>query len=259
MRDAIPSVYLVGRTQLDHVGVNEYFLDIGKPAWEPDVEISDGENLVEMAGRMCYRSWEPWNPEKPLATNPNVKKVRKGNKKYLGNILNHGHGSILEHVNMTFIARDVSRVFTHQLVRHRAGMAYAQESFHYVRLDNISMWLPDDLKRNRKAKEIFYRIIETLEDAQLDLADAFDIENIKDFHIKKQLTTLFRRLAPTGIATSIMFTANIRALRHMIEMRTPIHNDIELCLVFDMIAQICKAEYPNFFQDMERIEDDPHG
>ncbi len=143
MKKVEPKIFLVAQTTLVHGGLDMYLQDIGGPDWQPDPEASEGETLIEAAGRMCYRSWAPWDPEKPEATNPNVTNVRQGNKPYMANIIKSGHGSIMEHVNMTFIARNVSRVFTHELVRHRAGFAYSQESLRYVRLNDLSIWLPE--------------------------------------------------------------------------------------------------------------------
>lgn len=148
---------------------------------------------------------------------------------------------------MTFICRNISRVFTHELVRHRAGCAYSQESLRYVRLTNLSFWVPPE---GKQAEAELVEVVELLEKAQLKLADIYDIDNMKNFSKKKQLTSMFRRIAPIGLATQIMFTANIRALRHMISMRTAKHAEIEIRVVFDKVARLCKQTYPNFFQDM---------
>jgi thymidylate synthase (FAD) len=247
-----PKVYLVAKTMLVNQGLNEYLKDIGDPDWSADKKVSDGENLIEAAGRMCYRSWQPYDENKPNATNPNVGQVRKGNKEYLENVLSSGHGSIMEHVSLTFICKGVSRVFTHELVRHRVGMAYSQESLRYVRLDNLPFWLPETVKENSDAEKKFTDVIDFLENVQGDLLSIFNFANIKDFNKKKFLTSMFRRLAPIGLATSIMVTGNLRAWRHIIAMRTSIHAEEEIRLVGNQIAKICKKEYPNIFQDMEK-------
>ncbi|MFO7838468.1 MAG: FAD-dependent thymidylate synthase [Desulfosalsimonadaceae bacterium] len=249
-----PGVYLVAKTQLVHEGLDAYLRDIGSPDWEPDGSVSDGENLAEAAGRMCYRSWQPYDPEKPEATNPNVGRVRRGNAGYLGNVLKSGHGSVLEHVNMTFICRNVSRVFTHELVRHRAGMAYSQESLRYVRLDDLAFWMPEAARSNQEAKEKFETVIDFLENTQKELAQIFGIEDSADFAEKKHLTSMFRRLAPIGLGTSIMVTGNLRAWRHIIGMRTSPAAEEEIRIVAGRIAAVCKREYPNIFQDMELDE-----
>lgn len=251
----LPRVYLVAKTMLVSEGLSAYLKDIGNPDWQSDSSVSDGENLIEAAGRMCYRSWQPWDPEKPEASNPNVSQVRRGNDRYLANVLKSGHGSVLEHVNATFICRNVSRVFTHELVRHRAGMAYSQESLRYVRLDNLPVWIPDSAGTNPKAEKKFREVIDFLENTQKELADIFGIDDMDDFTTKKTLTSMFRRLAPIGTATTIMVTGNLRAWRHIISMRTSLHAEEEIRLVGNQIAKICKKEFPNVFQDMFRDDE----
>lgn len=249
MRAVTPTVFLISKTS--DLEISKYLEAIGGPAWHPDEKVSDAENLVEAAGRMCYRSWEPFNTNKPDATNPNVTRVRKGNTAYLQHILETGHGSVLEHANMTFILKDVSRVVTHELVRHRAGCAYSQESLRYVRLTDIKASIPDCFANNPEALALFTSTIEHLEFVQSQLAEIFKTDlSGTDFARKKELTSAFRRLAPIGLATSITFTANIRALRHVIKMRTSLAAEAEIRLVFKKVAEICKSEYPNFFQDM---------
>lgn len=245
-----PQAYLVAKTMLVPEGLNAYLKDIGNPDWRTDTSVSDGENLIEAAGRMCYRSWQPYDPAKPEASNPNVTNVRRGNDRYIANVLKSGHGSVLEHVNATFIFRNVSRVFTHELVRHRAGMAYSQESLRYVRLDDIPVWIPDSARENPEAEKKFREVVDFLENSQKELAEIFGITDIQDFSSKKMLTSMFRRLAPIGTGTTIMVTGNLRAWRHIIAMRTSVHAEEEIRLVGGRIAEICKREFPNVFQDM---------
>jgi thymidylate synthase (FAD) len=245
-----PKVYLVAKTMLEQDGLDAYLRDIGSPDWKPDPGVADSENLVEAAGRMCYRSWQPYDPEKPEATNPNVTNVRQGNPAYLENVLKSGHGSVLEHASLTFICRNVSRVFTHELVRHRAGMAYSQESLRYVRLDNIPFWIPDSARANAQAKNKIEEVVDFLEKTQKELSEIFGMAGISDFTTKKQLTSMFRRLAPIGLGTTIMVTGNLRAWRHIIEMRTSTHAEEEIRIVVGKIAEICKNLFPNVFQDM---------
>ena len=249
MRAVEPQVFLIAKTS--DLEMDSYLESIGSPEWEPSNDVSAAENLVEGAGRMCYRSWEPFNSSKPDATNPNVTRVRKGNHAYLEHILSTHHCSVLEHASMTFILKDVSRVVTHELVRHRAGCAYSQESLRYVRLTDIKASIPECFKGNAEALALFGGTIEHLEYVQSRLAEIYkDDLASSDFGRKKELTSAFRRLAPLGLATSITFTANIRALRHIIDMRTSLGAEAEIRTVFKMVAEICKREYPNFFCDM---------
>lgn len=243
-----PRVYLVGQTVMDPDAVAVYLKDIGADEWVPDLTISDGENLAEMAGRMCYRSWQP-------LMNPNVTKVRQGNDSYLKHVLEVGHESLLEHIQLNFIFKDVSRVFTHELVRHRVGTAYSQESGRYVRLTDIGFRIPECIEENEEAKAIFEDLVEQMEDAQKKLSDVFKIDDEKKFAVKKALTSAFRRIAPIGLSTSIFFSVNIRELRHIIQLRTSMGAEEEIRFVFDEVASLVKMKYPNFFQDINKNDD----
>jgi thymidylate synthase (FAD) len=232
--------------------MRQYLTEVGGEAWlerrlnEADGTPRAGELLVEFAGRTCYRSWEP-------GLNPNVTKVRTDQREYFGNILSSAHGSVLEHANWSFALRDVSRTFTHELVRHRAGSAFSQESLRYVRLTDIGFRVPPALEPMR---EQVLSIVEQLEELQVSAASALGMdEEGVPFHVKKEVTSALRRLAPMGLSTDIVWTTNARTLRHVIEMRTAEGAEEELRLVFDLVAQAMRAEAPGLFQDFTRGED----
>jgi thymidylate synthase (FAD) len=264
-------VFLIARPSIDIDGMRGYLRDVGGESWlqmrldaagaasatgtaseggasrpaEP-AELNAGELLVEFGGRACYRSWEP-------GLNVNVTKVRTDQREYFANILRSAHGSVLEHANYSFALRNVSRSFTHELVRHRAGSAFSQESLRYVRLTDIGFRVPPALEPLR---ERVLSIVEQLEEFQRSAAGelGLDAEGVP-FHVKKEVTSALRRLAPIGLSTDIVWTANARTLRHVIEMRTAAGAEEELRLVFDVIARIMQAEAPGLFQDFTRAED----
>jgi thymidylate synthase (FAD) len=252
MRETTPSVFLIARPSLDLEGIRGYLDDVGGGSWlegrlsESDAGPNPAELLIEFAGRACYRSWEP-------GLNPNVTKVRTDQEEYLGNLLRSLHGSVLEHANYSFAFRSVSRVFTHELVRHRAGSAFSQESLRYVRLTNIGFRVPPALE---PVREEVINLVEQLEEFQVSAAEKLGIdEDGLPFAVKKEITSALRRLAPIGLSTDIIWTANVRTLRHVIEMRTAEGAEEELRTVFDQVARIMCAEAPKLFQDFSRTED----
>jgi hypothetical protein len=142
---------------------------------------------------------------------------------------------------------------THELIRHRAGSAFSQESLRYVRLTDIGFRVPPALEPVRQQ---VISIVEQLEEFQVTAAKELGIEEDGvPFHVKKEVTSALRRLAPTGLSTDIVWTANARTLRHVIEMRTAEGAEEELRLVFDKIARIMQSEAPGLFQDFSRTED----
>lgn len=268
MHETVPQVFLIARPSIDVEGMRGYLRDVGGESWlERRLEeaggaggaigagesprgmpegVNGGELLVEFGGRACYRSWEP-------GLNPNVTKIRTDQRDYFANILRSAHGSVLEHANWSFALRNVSRVFTHELVRHRAGSAFSQESLRYVRLADIGFRVPPALE---PVREQVLSIVEQLEEFQVSAAAELgvDAEGVP-FHVKKEVTSALRRLAPIGLSTDIVWTANARTLRHVIEMRTAEGAEEELRLVFDIIARLMQAEAPGLFQDFVRQDD----
>jgi len=246
MKIVEPKVYLIGETRLLEDELQLYLEEVGAPEWKTDAN-SDIEKLAEVMSRLCYRSWKP-------GLNPNVVKVRQGNEDYLKHILEVGHGSVLEHGVLNFILADVSRVFTHELVRHRVGVAISQESLRFVRLTDLKAWAPSCFQNHPKRDEVmekFVEVVEYLEKKQKELAELLDVADQKRFEQKKELTSAMRRLAPDGLATTIGWSVNIRTLRHVIEMRTAPGAEEEIRLVLGKIAEKAKIRYPNLFGDYE--------
>ncbi len=248
MKFTAPKVFMLAETVTHHNGIAHMIDALGGDGkgWINKRVIphpAEGELLIEAAGRLCYKSFE-------VGMNPNISKIREGNDVYIGNILKSGHGSVLEHSTVTFAFIDVSRVFTHEIVRHRAGTAFSQESLRYVRLDELSVWLPEVFMEGSQAEQFFSKTVEACEKGYGRLAELFDIKNMKKFDLKKKLTSAFRRIAPIGLATNIVVTCNHRAWRHIIEMRTSPHAEEELQLVIGQVAGILKERFPNIYQDM---------
>ncbi len=255
MRETTPTVFLICRPSVDVGAMRAYLDDAGGTSWlerrlasdEDDRgRHNDAQLLIEFAGRVCYRSWEP-------GLNPNVTRIRHDQREYFANLLSSLHGSVLEHANYTFAFRSVSRVFTHELVRHRAGSAFSQESLRYVRLTDIGFRVPAALE---PVREQVLSIVEQLEEFQVTAAQKLGLdEEGLPFAVKKEVTSALRRLAPIGLSTDIVWTANVRTLRHVIEMRTSPGAEEELRTVFDEVARIMQAEAPDLFQDFNRGAD----
>jgi thymidylate synthase ThyX len=136
---------------------------------------------------------------------------------------------------------------THELTRHRAGSAFSQESLRFVRLRDIPFRIPDSLESLRPQ---IISILETLEDFQITAAGHFGLDQEgKSFHEKKEITSALRRLAPEGLSTMIVWTANVRTLRHTIQARTDPGAEEEIRYVFDKIGRIMLQEAPLLFGD----------
>jgi thymidylate synthase (FAD) len=252
MRETAPKVHLVARPSINIDGMRAYLSEVGGAEWleerlgQAAGEPNAAELLVEFAGRACYRSWKP-------GLNPNVTRVRTDQGQFFANLLESAHGSVLEHATYTFAFREVSRVFTHELVRHRAGSAFSQESLRYVRLTDVGFRVPSSLEPIR---DQVISLVEQLEEFQRSAAEALGLdEDGVPFDVKKEVTSALRRLAPLGLSTDIVWTANVRTLRHVVEMRTAPSAEEEMRLVFDYVGRLVRRKAPGLMQDFVRQDD----
>lgn len=250
MRETQPGVELIARPSIDFEALERFLKTQGGETWlarRIDAEETNpGQLLIEASGRACYRSWEP-------GLNPNVSRVRTDQDQYFLNLMRSGHGSVLEHANYSFVLYDISRIATHEIVRHRAGSAFSQESLRFVRLQDLPFRIPESMESMRPR---IVALLEEMERFQLEAAEHFGLDKEgKPFHEKKEITSAMRRLAPEGVSTVLFWTANIRTLRHVIQMRTDPGAEEELRIIFDKVGRIMLEEAPLLFGDFTITED----
>jgi thymidylate synthase (FAD) len=238
-----PRVYLLAHTAIEQEGVASWLDSLSGSKCLDHVAGDDAERLIELAGRRCYRSFD-------VGLNPNISRIRTESAAYHKNVLESRHGSVFEHATSTWAFEGVSRVFTHELVRNRAGNAFSQESLRYVRLsDGIPFWTPPEIESNAEGAALFDKAVAQMEEWQRELSRIYGVDEMKDFAAKKKLTSAFRRIAPDGLGTGIVFTANMRSLRFAIEQRTSRHAEMEIRIVFNLVAKIAARKWPMLFQD----------
>jgi len=244
-----PKVFLIAESKVDYGQLKEMLTEVGGDTalqWftkTKEASKSEGELLTEVSGRICYKSFG-------LGLNPNVTKIRQNSQDYIDNTLAKGDGSIFEHATCTFAFLNVSRILTHELVRHRTGVAISQESLRYVRPTSLKFWLPPDLES--KSKEI-KSIVEDIEKDYRRLESSFEWDKL-NFDVKKRITSALRRILPDGLTTSIIWTANHRTVRHVITMRTAEGAEVEIRYVFDKVARMMKERFPLIYADFEYKE-----
>jgi len=251
MRWVEPRVYKIGESRINREEAARFLKDIGAQEWlerqpwyaaGPNDPVNSAEAITEIAGRACYKSFG-------VGLNPNITKIRQDSKEYLANVLMKGDGSIFEHPVIQFVFHGVSRVFTHELVRHRAGVAISQESLRYVRPTELQMTMVpgSELSRMKNLDE-FSRALEANYAMYEKLASDTIRADMK-FDEKKAWTSALRRMLPDGIATTIVWSANHRTLRWVLEMRTAPGAEVEMRYVFDKVGEILLRDYPLIYQD----------
>lgn len=237
-----PAAFLIAETQVHEPTMAHALQMLGVDNWKSDAT-DDASLLTEFAGKSCYMSFD-------TSLNQNLTRVGgRNNRDYIQQgIIATKHGSVLEHSTVTFFLVNVSRVVTHEIIRHRAGTAFSQTSGRYVRTDKVDMYLPDDIAANPAAVVIFERAKAQMEADAAELAEVTGIAS-KTFGIKKKLTSAFRRLIGNGQANHIVVTANHRAWRHMIELRTDPNAEEEIRYIFAKISKQLRSAFPAIYAD----------
>jgi len=260
-----PSIYLVGRQQVNVPELDLFLSEAGSPLWDTDTHRA-GESLVETAGRLSYMSFAKPRPG--------------GNKAYIGHILEVGHGSVLEHAVFNMIFTGVSRSLTHELIRHRAGMSYSQLSQRFVDESNVGFVVPpammplyiqyrDWIENGRDAcseeemrlfRRCQYWIEQRLEDIEeyeywANHLETSSQETDKTLR-RKQAREAARSVLPNCAETKIFVTANARAWRHFLEMRGDAGADREIRRLAVAVLNVFQEESPNLFGDYAIVVED---
>jgi len=178
------------------------------------------EELLEHAGRVCYRSQSRGDPGKFLQAR-----------------LREGHESLIEHASVTFEISGISRACSHQLVRHRLA-SYSQESQRYCDMTNAQFVIPPDIAANPRAMEVWNGVMDEIKAAYREL---------RGLGIRKENA---RFLLPNATATRIVMTANFREWRHIIKLRTDPAAQWEIRELAHRVLDILYQVAPSVFQDL---------
>jgi thymidylate synthase (FAD) len=231
----------VGRQTVDPDALSRFLADHDVTTWTTDTEVA-GEKLVEVAGRLCYMSFRAPRPG--------------GNSAYIGHILEVGHGSVLEHAVFNLIITGVSRSFTHELVRHRAGFGFSQLSQRFVDESACEFVEPDAIAADPELHRVWLEAVTASQRAYRVLADglAARFAAIPDRTLRrKKAREAARSVLPNATETKIFVTANARSLRHFVEMRGDPAADVEIRKVAVATLRLLQTDAPNLFGDY-RIE-----
>lgn len=242
MKFVEPKVFLIGYTCPNTEALFDYlqFTDqadfIGDWKQAAQDGVHPGEALCSFYAKLCYKS---------LVTgkNKNITRTRD----IINNIestFDSKHGSVFEHCQLNFVITNCSRVFTHELVRHRVGTAFSQTSGRYVRGDSIDFIFDPILEPVREDGEILLKIIE---EAYHQMVKKLNLDNEKDFNIKKKKTSALRRFLPNGQSNEMGFSVNLRQIRHIVEMRSSRHAEWEIRFVTDQMYRLLKSKFPMMF------------
>lgn len=212
-----------------------------------------GSYLAEFAGRACYGSWDKPNPA--TATN----------EAYLRHIQEVKHTSVMEHGSASFYIQHVSRSLTHELIRHRVGMSYSQQSQRYVKADKeqypvipplyVNSWEWDKAQSISETQGLVENVWNTCVSAYADLVDIWEErlgrEGIIGTEQKKRAREAARCVLPNMTPTAITVTGNHTAWRHFLLLRGSTGADAEIREMAVCLYGLLSDLEPNLYQDIK--------
>jgi thymidylate synthase (FAD) len=225
----------------------------------------DPEAVVALGAKMCYSN----------AGNDNLMQKLSPEEvdRFVGMLVNIGHESPIEHVSFTFVVEGVSRVLTHQLVRHRIA-SYSQKSQRYVNEGQFEYIVPGPIKDIPAARKVYIEAMEsaqdyyntlydilypTLTDKALDTyAEAQNIHRtdipLPEFNAmanacKKKAGENARYVLPNACETKIMLTMNARSLKHFFNERCCERAQDEIRAMAVLMLKECKKVAPVLFKN----------
>ena len=185
------------------------------------------EKTVAMSARLCYSPIGAAQLEEKITDEQAAKLVRK--------LVEMGHFSTLEHVTFTFAIEGVSRVLTHQLVRHRIA-SYSQQSQRYVKEHDFETILPLSIAARPAEREKFEKLMSEIRTLYTEWAEmGIPAEDA-------------RYILPNAAETKIVVTMNVRSLYNFFRLRCCTRAQWEIrALAEKMLAEV-KEVAPVLFE-----------
>ena len=236
-------IYTICKPALEFKEIED-FLHNEKTLWRRTEGANSAEELIELSGRLCYFSFgESQSP--------------RSNGEYIRNLIENGHESVLEHSVWSFIVTGISRAFSHQLVRHRAGFSFSQLSQQYHDEGNASFVLPYGLEDREDILEKWSAVTNEMLTAyrkiQVALIGSRKLETIPKEELRA-IRSISRSVLPNATETKIAVTANTRALRNFIKTRGRTIGDLEMRKFCCQLLAEMKGHCPAAFYDLNVVE-----
>lgn len=233
--------YIVNKPAFDVDAFLSFLRDEGT-SWQRSSGAKLAEELVEIAGRICYLSFGP-------------DQSNTSNSEFVKKLIESKHETVLEHVSWTFLVTGISRALTHQLVRHRVGFSFSQLSQEYHdEIDNEPVE-PPIIKNHPEIRNIWQYAIKTSKDAyrqilnHLEESNTFNDPSKSKKEQKQTARSIARSVLTNATETKIMVTANARAWRHFFEVRGSAPNNEEMRKLAARLLRHLQKEAPALFFD----------
>lgn len=240
---------------------------LGHPDYPIPADGNDAVKIGAFAAKGCYDSFG---------------ENGRANEKNQAAILEHAHGSVLEHINYTLFVEGITRGLSLESNRHRQ-LAVSQRSTRYTAEEDAAIVLEPFYATLYEKYQTFLNDptvddISGIDNFNLDelnfialhlnaLQGSFDSYNtdvnqlmkmnplkLTGFDLRKWARGKARNLLPHALETRITYTGNLRAWRWFIESRSDKHAEPEIRRLAVEIFNVLKAEVPLYFEDFEVSE-----
>ncbi len=188
----------------------------------------DPETTVALAARLCYS---------PVSIGDLRDRLSGSDiRKFLEKILTLGHLSVLEHASFTFGIEGVSRVTTHQLVRHRVA-SFSQQSQRYVsHKEMFQVVIPPSISADPMMEEKFSSLLRELHRLYGEMVESgIPAEDA-------------RYVLPNATETKILATMNVRELLHFFRLRCCERAQWEIRAMAVEMLKLAKSVAPILFE-----------
>ena len=180
---------------------------------------------IETMARTCYDS--------------SMSETKEARDAFIRKLVKAGHESVIEHVCVSFMLT-VPRSISHQIVRHRVGVAYSQQSQRYVDLSRGPLQVIAPIPALKGSDLCAWR--------QAVNFSAYAYNAFIRGGAKPQQA---RSLLPNCTATKLGMTANLRAWRHILKERWVNEAaDPAIREVMGLVGMKLKELYPPVFGDI---------
>ncbi|MDY6917442.1 MAG: FAD-dependent thymidylate synthase [Chloroflexota bacterium] len=159
-------------------------------------------------------------------------------ERLISHLIGSGHLSVLEHASFTFAIEGVSRVTSHQLVRHRMA-SYTQQSQRYVSLRDFEYVTPATISSSPEFTERYREAIEAAHCLYIEMLDAgIPAEDA-------------RYVLPNAAETRLVMTMNARELVHACSLRLCLRAQWEIVELFERIKAEVEKVAPRIAAELK--------
>lgn len=207
----------------------------------------DPERVIAAAGKLCYSKSDVMNLYQGLDD--------EATEKFVNMLSSMGHESPVEHISFTFGIEGISRTCSHQIVRHRIGASYSQQSQRYVDLQNsFNYIIPEAIKNNEKARLLYEKSMLADMDVYKEITQTLIDEYTNGITDKREISKLTKKALedsrfalPNACETKIIITMNARALLNFFRERCCSRAQWEIRDVANQMLEIVLDVAPNVF------------